>query len=64
MDDGIKRLRLPVRPQALSEEKRKEIKETCDLYGIPVKEVSVNGIKVDGYIQYSEMIAILELLQL
>lgn len=63
--DGIRMLRLSVRPQALNEDKIKEVKEICDLYGVPVEEVCVNGIKFkDGYIQYSEMAEILELLQL
>ena len=54
------------RLQALTEEVQKKVKDELELYGVPVSKVSVNGIFIsgrDGYIQYSEMEAIVNLLR-
>lgn len=63
-DDGIRRLRLPYRPQALTTECQAKVKEVCKLYGVPIEEVCINGVRIKGYIQYSEMAEILEQLEI
>lgn len=62
--DGIRRLRLLARPQALTDDCRNKIREICNLNDINAKEIHINGINIDGYISYAEMAEILEQLEI
>ena len=50
-------------PKALTEEQKQAVRDVISIYDIPATDVCVNGIRVNGYIQYSEMEAILEVLK-
>jgi enamine deaminase RidA (YjgF/YER057c/UK114 family) len=51
------------RLQASTDEVQQKVKETLDLYGVKVTKVCVNGVYIDGYIQFSEMEEIVNLLR-
>ena len=46
--------------QARTEEAKRKLQEIIETLAIPCTEIHVNGIRVNGYIQFSEMEAILE----
>lgn len=48
--------------KADTDERKKAVRGVSDLFGIPISNVHVNGIDINGYVAFEEMVAILEAL--